>query len=77
MLTADGQVLDQATGQTRPMTAGEAAAVSNGWLDRNQGQGVYAVAACLLDVYDARVRQLETFIAFDAAGAIAQAAGWN
>ncbi len=70
--------IDSATGQLLATSEADALSiVTQALLARNRGSGPFAVQACLLDVYSARVRQLETLIAFRDATAAAQLVGWE
>lgn len=75
---ADGRRMDLKTGEVNPAPAADAASIMiKLLLERDNGSGAYAVQACLLDVYGARVRQLEALIAYSEASAAARLAGWE
>jgi hypothetical protein len=69
---------DPLTGTTAPMTADETGYfISRMLASGDDARGDYIVHACLVDVYSARVLQLETLITYLDASAVARLAGWG
>lgn len=69
---------DPVTGATAPMTADETSSfIARMLVAGDDARGDYVVRACLVDVYSARVLQLETLITYLDAGAVARIAGWG
>lgn len=74
----NGQQINPVTGAIEPVGEADAAsAMIRLLMERDNGSGAYAVQACLMDVYSARVRQLEALVAYGEASAAARLAGWD
>lgn len=70
--------VDPLTGAVAPMSADETSSfIAKTLVSGIEARGSYVVQACLLDVYSARVLQLETLITYLDASAVARLAGWE